>query len=61
MGLRFWPHTGNITLADPAKLLSVEIYSDRIVTTLVMFSILWAIIGMIAGVYVAAELVWPVT
>jgi len=46
-------------VADPAKFLKVEIYSDRIVTTLVMFSIFWAIIGMIAGVYVAAELVWP--
>ena len=46
-------------MADPAKFLKVEIYSDRIVTTLVMFSIFWAIIGMIAGVYVAAELVWP--
>lgn len=46
-------------MKDPAKTLSVEIYSDRIVTTLVMFSILWAVVGMVAGVYVAAELVWP--
>ena len=46
-------------MADPAKYLSVEIYSDRIVTTLVMFSIFWAVLGMIAGVYVAAQMVWP--
>lgn len=46
-------------MKDPAKTLAVEIYSDRIVTTLVMFSILWAVVGMVAGVYVAAELVWP--
>ncbi|MFK7816845.1 MAG: cytochrome-c oxidase, cbb3-type subunit I [Gammaproteobacteria bacterium] len=46
-------------MADPAKNLSVEIYSDRIVTTLVMFSVIWAVIGMLAGVYIAAELVWP--
>jgi cytochrome c oxidase cbb3-type subunit 1 len=46
-------------VADPAKYLKVEIYSDRIVTTLVMFSIFWMIVGMVAGVYVAAELVWP--
>ena len=46
-------------MKDPAKTLSVEIYSDRIVTTLVMFSIFWAVVGMVAGVYVAAELVWP--
>jgi len=46
-------------VADPAKKLSVEIYSDRIVTMLVMFSVIWAVIGMTAGVYAAAELVWP--
>jgi len=36
-----------------------EFYFDRVVTTLVGFSIFWAILGMSAGVYVAAELVWP--
>ncbi len=46
-------------MSDPAKNLSVEIYSDRVVTTLVMFSVIWAVIGMLAGVYIAAELVWP--
>lgn len=46
-------------MSDPAKSLSVEIYSDRIVTVLVMFSIFWAVVGMAAGVYVAAQLVWP--
>ncbi|MBT8112762.1 MAG: cbb3-type cytochrome c oxidase subunit I, partial [Gammaproteobacteria bacterium] len=46
-------------MPDPAKKLSVEIYSDRVVTTLVMFSVIWAVIGMLAGVYVAAEMVWP--
>jgi cytochrome c oxidase cbb3-type subunit 1 len=49
-----------MTMIDPAKTLSVEIYSDRVVTTLVMFSIFWAVLGMVAGVYVAAQLVWPV-
>ena len=46
-------------MSDLAKKLSVEIYSDRVVTTLVMFSIFWSVLGMLAGVYVAAELVWP--
>ena len=46
-------------MVDPAKNLSVEIYSDRIVTVLVMFSIFWSVLGMLAGVYVAAELIWP--
>ncbi len=36
-----------------------EFYHDRVVTTLVMSSILWAVVAMAAGVYVAAELVWP--
>ncbi|MEE8343990.1 MAG: cbb3-type cytochrome c oxidase subunit I, partial [Woeseiaceae bacterium] len=36
-----------------------EFYHDRIVTALVMCSIIWAVLGMAAGVYVAAELVWP--
>lgn len=34
-------------------------YRDRIVTTLTVFAMIWAIIGMSAGVYVAAELIWP--
>ena len=29
------------------------------VTALVMFSVIWAVLGMAVGVYVAAELVWP--
>lgn len=36
-----------------------EAYSDGIVTLLIMFSVYWAILGMVAGVYAAAELVWP--
>ena len=38
---------------------TVVAYKDRVVTTLVVFSVIWAVIGMAAGVYVAAELVWP--
>ena len=36
-----------------------EYYHDRVVTMLVMCSILWAVAAMAVGVYVAAELVWP--
>src|SRR6187401_1843529 len=36
------------------------IYEDRIVTAFTASSILWALLGMAAGVYAAAELVWPV-
>ena len=38
---------------------NTEYYHDRVVTTLVMCSILWAVAAMGAGVYIAAELVWP--
>ena len=34
-------------------------YHDRIVTAFTVASVFWAIVGMAAGVYVAAELVWP--
>ena len=38
---------------------NTERYFDRVVTALVMFSMMWAVIGMAVGVYVAAELIWP--
>ena len=34
-------------------------YEDRVVTAFMYCSVLWALLGMLAGVYVAAELVWP--
>ena len=34
-------------------------YEDRVVTAFTYCSIFWALLGMTAGVYVAAELVWP--
>ena len=36
-----------------------DYYRDRVVTTLVVFSVIWAIVGMLAGAYAAAELIWP--
>jgi cytochrome c oxidase cbb3-type subunit 1 len=38
---------------------NTEYYHDRVVTTLVICSMLWAVAAMGAGVYIAAELVWP--
>ncbi len=38
---------------------NTEFYHDRVVTALVVCSILWAVVAMAVGVYVAAELVWP--
>ncbi|MEE8237886.1 MAG: cytochrome-c oxidase, cbb3-type subunit I [Gammaproteobacteria bacterium] len=42
-----------------AERLTNDFYRDRVVTTLVVFSVIWAVVGMLAGVYVAAELIWP--
>jgi cytochrome c oxidase cbb3-type subunit 1 len=36
-----------------------QTYSDRVVTTLVLLAIAWSIVGMAAGVWAAAQLVWP--
>ena len=36
-----------------------QYYHDDIVKRLVQFSVAWAVVGMTAGVYVAAELLWP--
>ncbi len=54
-----WSFYGSLNLSDTSNNSSTEIYNDRVVTTFVMFSIFWAVLGMLAGVYVAAELVWP--
>jgi len=37
----------------------MEYYRDRVVRFLVICSIVWAVLGMAVGVYVAAELLWP--
>jgi cytochrome c oxidase cbb3-type subunit 1 len=34
-------------------------YHDRVVTAFTAAAVFWAIVGMAAGDYVAAELVWP--
>lgn len=36
-----------------------EVYHDGVVKRLVQFAILWAVLGMAVGVYIAAELIWP--
>lgn len=34
-------------------------YQDKLVVRLIQFSVVWAVIAMIVGVYLAAELIWP--
>ena len=38
---------------------SSEFYLDDVVIRLVQFSVAWAVVAMAAGVYLAAELIWP--
>ena len=38
---------------------SNEQYHDRVAGWLTAFAVVWALLGMVAGVYVAAALVWP--
>jgi cytochrome c oxidase cbb3-type subunit 1 len=38
---------------------SEPVYQDRIVTAFTACAIFWALLGLAAGVYIAAELVWP--
>ena len=42
-------------MSEPA----VASYRDRVVTALVFCAVAWAVVGMMAGLYIAAELVWP--
>lgn len=34
-------------------------YHDKVVVRLIQFSVMWAVVAMTAGVYLAAELLWP--
>ena len=36
-----------------------QLYEDDIVTRLIQFSLLWAVVAMFVGVYLSAELLWP--
>lgn len=36
-----------------------EVYHDEVVKRLLQFSVFWAVASMAAGVYIAAELIWP--
>jgi cytochrome c oxidase cbb3-type subunit 1 len=38
---------------------ATPVYHDRVVTAFTAAAVVWALLGMAAGVYVAAELVWP--
>ena len=34
-------------------------YHDKVVIRLIQFSVIWAVLGMVVGVYLSAELLWP--
>lgn len=39
--------------------LASKTYHDKVVIRLIQFSIVWAVVTMAVGVYIAAELIWP--
>ncbi len=41
------------------KVDTQQYYFDEVVTHLVKFSLIWAVLAMSTGVYLAAELIWP--
>jgi len=41
------------------EMIGKSYYSDRVVSFSVICSVIWSILGMVAGVYIAAELVAP--
>ena len=42
-----------------ANISNQETYHDEVVKHLIQFSIIWAVLAMFIGVYLAAELIWP--
>ncbi len=36
-----------------------DLYHDKVVIQLIQFSIIWALLAMMVGVYISAELLWP--
>ena len=38
---------------------NTETYNDRVIRLFILASAVWGIIGMLAGMYCAAELAWP--
>ena len=36
-----------------------NLYHDQVVIHLIQFAVIWAVLAMVAGVYISAELVWP--
>lgn len=36
-----------------------EFYNDKVVSRLIQFSMVWAVVAMSVGVFLAAELIWP--
>jgi cytochrome c oxidase cbb3-type subunit 1 len=51
----------NLAVANPSvKSTGVEPYDDRIVRAFAIMAVVWGLVGMLVGVYIAAELAFPV-
>jgi cytochrome c oxidase cbb3-type subunit 1 len=46
-------------MSDAPAAANPNHYEDRIVTAFTAAAVAWSVLGMAAGVYIAAELVWP--
>ena len=38
---------------------SVETYNLKVVRQFAVMSVVWAVVGMLVGLWIAAELIWP--
>ena len=50
--------------AEPARASAVSaapatVYDDRVVRLFTLASVLWGVVGMAVGVFIAAQLTWP--
>ena len=49
-----------MSASNPAVSAATRVhYHDDVVVAFIVASVIWALFGMLAGVWVAAELVWP--
>ncbi len=46
------------SVPDPGKSLPVA-YNDKVVKQFAFMTVIWGIVGMLVGVIIAAELIWP--
>ncbi|MDQ1349626.1 MAG: cytochrome c oxidase cbb3-type subunit, partial [Acidobacteriota bacterium] len=46
-------------MAEVARMPGAETYNTRVVRQFAVMSVVWGVVGMLVGLWIAAELVWP--